>query len=156
MKNSLEKIKQLCSSEQFDEALQELESLEKENSLSPNLLVLKATCIQLGKDESLYTLADAETTYKKALEIDPNHVDALNEIGYYYLNVLDKQDIARPYFDKAMSIARTQLSEAIRGMAECISETSPEEALSFIEQSVKNAVNPDIIQDTIRDIEKNI
>lgn len=154
MKNPFAKFKRLYLAGKYDEALHELVSLEKKHSLPPNLLIIKATCIQLGSESSPYTLDDAEAAYKKALEIDPKYVKALNEIGNYYLNVLDKRNTARPYFEKALSIARTQISEAIGGIAECISETNPDEALKFIKKAVKSAVDSKIIDDTVVYIER--
>jgi tetratricopeptide (TPR) repeat protein len=156
MKDPFAKFKALYLAGQDDEALHELASVEKEHSLPPNVLVIKGMCIELGSGTTPYTLDDAEAAYKKALEIDPDYVEALNEAGYYYLNMLDKRDTARPYFEKALSIACTQISEAIKGIAECISETAPGEALNFIKKAVKNAVDSQIIDKTVAEIKKLI
>ena len=156
MKDPFAKFKELYLAGRDDEALHELASVEKEHSLSIDVLIIKGACIQLGSGTAPYTLSDAEAAYKKALEIDPENLEALIEVGYYYFVMDNRADIARPYFDKALSIARIRLSEAIKGIAECISETAPSEALGFIEQAVKNAVDSQIIDKTVAEIKKLI
>ena len=156
MKNPFAKFKKLYLAEKYDEALKEVAMLEKEYSLPPNLLIIKAACIFLGSGTTAYSLDDAETAYKRALEIDPENVEALIEAGYHYLNVLDKREIAKHYFDKAISISRTRNSDAIIGMAECISETSPKKALQFLNKTVSKAVDLKMIEKTIRDIKKKM
>jgi tetratricopeptide (TPR) repeat protein len=156
MKDPFQKFKRLYLAEQYDKALYELARLEKEHKLPIDVLIIKGTCIQLGSEKTPYILSDAESAYKKALEIDPENLEALIEAGYYYFVMDNREDIARPYFYKAFSIARKRISEAVRGIAECISETSPKKALRFIESAAKDTVDLRMINKTVADIKKLI
>lgn len=154
MKDPFAKFKKLYLAGQDDKSLHELANLEKEHSLPIDVLIIKGACIQLGSETSPYKLEDAEAAYKKALEIDPESLEALIEAGYYYFVMDNRADIAKPYFEKVISIARTRLTEAIIGIAECISETSPKKALRFIEKAVKNTADSKMIDKTIAEIKK--
>jgi len=154
MESPFDAFIRLYSQEQYDEALRELVTVEKTHCLPPNILVIKAACIQLGSGDGPYALEDATSAFKRALEIDPEYVEALNESGYYWLYVLDRREVARPCFEKAMGIARSQLTEAIVGIAECIAETSACEALEFIEQAVKDTVDREAIDKAISEVRK--
>ena len=158
-KNPFAKFMKLCikaadSEAAGDKALLELEKLEQQLDLPPNILVAKAACIQLGSEKTTYTLDDVEAALKKALEIDADNVEALIEIGYFYNYVLDKPAIAKPYFQKALSFSRKQLSDSIKGIAECISETSPKKALDFIKKASKDTLDSRIIKNTVTEIKK--
>lgn len=156
-KNPFEKFMKLCIKAEDnetlnDKALFELAKLEQQHDLPPNVLVAKAACIQLGSGTTTYTLDDAEAALKGALEIDEENVEALIEIGYFYNYVLDKPVIAKPYFQKALFLSRKQLSESIKGIAECISETSPKKALNFIKKASKDTLDSRIIKNSITEI----
>jgi tetratricopeptide (TPR) repeat protein len=152
MKETFTKFKELYYAKQFDEALNEIAILEKKHGLPLDVLIIKGMCIQLGSEKSPYRLDDAESAFKKALEIDPDNLEALIEIGHYYRAIDDRDDIAKTYFEKAFSIARTRISEAIQGIALCISETNPSEALSFIEQAMKDSFDLEKIDWTVWNI----
>jgi tetratricopeptide (TPR) repeat protein len=68
---------------------------------SPKLWCMRGNLIELGPENSPYSLDDALTSYKRAIEIDPQFVEAWEEIGYFYRNVLDDEDNAKPYFREA-------------------------------------------------------
>jgi len=89
MKNPFEKFHNLHQIGEYDKALVELKSIEKQHPLPPNVLVLKGSCIQLASEELSYKLTDAEAAFKEALEIDKKHTDALLDLGYLYLRVYD-------------------------------------------------------------------
>ena len=138
MKNPFKRFHELRTAEEFDEALVELARVEKHHKLPPNILVLKGICILLAK-KSGYGLDDAETAFKAALAVDKEYVDALLELGYLYLYVHNDAQESIPYFRKAIELARSQMSNAVQGLAEALAETiSPEEGLKFIENATKN------------------
>jgi tetratricopeptide (TPR) repeat protein len=67
---------------------------------SPKLWCMRGDLIQLGPGNSP-SLDDALASYKRAVEIDPQFVEAWEEIGNFYHNVLDEEDKAKPYFHEA-------------------------------------------------------
>ena len=77
----------------------------KEFPTSTQLWCLRGKMIQLDDEcDNDFELEDALLSYKKALEINPNCIEALEEIGYFYFNVLDEEEKAKPYFNKAKKI----------------------------------------------------
>jgi len=151
MNNLFDKVHQLFKDKKYDEALVELGSIKNDFLLPPNISVLKGVCIQLGKDEKLpLGLEDAEKAYKNALEVDSEYINALLELGFFYLNVKDDATKALFQFKKAFALSRSKLTEAIQGYAECLSELeSQEKALKFIEESINNSVDMDKLNKTI-------
>lgn len=128
----LEKIHILYKSGKYDEAVTILEEIEKQGMLNPAILVKKGNCVLLGSGER-YSLSDVEKMYKKALSIDNKYVEALIELGYFYLNVMDDAKHAKPYFQNAIDCLRDSMTESIIGMSKCISEIdSDEKALQFL------------------------
>jgi tetratricopeptide (TPR) repeat protein len=67
---------------------------------SPKLWCMRGDLIQLGP-ENAPSLDDALASYKRAVEIDPQFIEAWEEIGNFYDNVLDEEDKAKPYFREA-------------------------------------------------------
>lgn len=128
----LRKIEKLLDVENFDEALEAIEILEK-RLISPSLLVTKGRCVQLLSNTKKYELKDAERFFKQALEIDRNNIDALLELGWYNYNVIEKPDEASKYFEKAISLCNEKLLDAIAGKSKSIAEArSIKEAIEFL------------------------
>ncbi len=68
-----EKIKE------YDAAIENLEEAFENNSKNLNALILKAKCyVLLGKRE------EGIETYKKVLQIEPNHEDSIFNTGFHY------------------------------------------------------------------------
>lgn len=120
-----------CQSERAAEsccaALDRLLDIERERKLWPHELVEKARLIQIAPPRDALGLKDAEEAYRQALEIDDEYVPALVELAYYYWAVEDNAQAARPYFERAVSLCRSQLSEAASGVAGCLEELDSEE-----------------------------
>jgi len=152
MNDIFAKVKELFKNKEYDKALIELQLVEKDFSipLPPNIYVLKGVCILLGKDiNAPLELKDAEEAYLKALEIDSEHINALLELGFFYMNVEDDAGKALSQFKKAFTLSRSQFTEAIQGYAECLNELeSKEKALEFIKESINNPVHFDKIEKT--------
>jgi tetratricopeptide (TPR) repeat protein len=107
------------------EKLESLSALERERPLAAAELVEKGRSIQLASHPSL-GLSDAEDSFKRALEIDPDYVPALIELGYFYSAVKDDVASALAWFEKAIAVSRAQLTEAAIGGSQCLAELSSE------------------------------
>jgi hypothetical protein len=62
---------------------------------------MRGNLIECGPENSPHSLYDALASYKRAIEIDPQFIDAWENIGDFYRNVLDEEDEAKPYFHEA-------------------------------------------------------
>jgi tetratricopeptide (TPR) repeat protein len=139
------KIQQLAREEQYDEVLELIDDLEKTSELPSNLLVLKG--IAIGKAEKTnYRLSDAESAFRKALEIDEECIDALMELGWLYLMTRDDAQTSKSLFDKAFDICRRKLTESVIGIAKSLHETDGKaKVLQFLEDiRSKTLVDEDI------------
>lgn len=137
---SLENVISLYGERRYIEALSLLEKLEQEKILHPEVLVWKGRCMQLIDSNPPYELLLIEKAYNQALEIDAGYIPALVELGYFYLNTLDEADRAINYFSRAMALYQGQVTEAVVGMTECLSEVESRDiALDYL-ANVKNAL----------------
>lgn len=95
-----ETVTHLSSSQRFDEALKFLGKLEKERELTPYELVTKGRCIQLASEGEGWELEEAANVFKQALEIEPEYVPALIELGFFYFAVEGNASKALPLFEE--------------------------------------------------------
>src|SRR5258706_15415152 len=124
MKNgSLEEIRTRYKAGKYQEALALIEKAEQEGLLHPEVLVLKGCCIQLDGNGTLYKLSDAGHAFEQALEIDEDFTPAITELAWFHLNVLDDAVRAVPLFERTIELHKLMLTEAVIGMAKCLSET---------------------------------
>jgi tetratricopeptide (TPR) repeat protein len=65
---------------------------------SAALLRLQAALIQLASENSRYSLEGALACYKRALTIDPNDVETLEDVAHFYDAVLGNETEAQTYF----------------------------------------------------------
>lgn len=72
---------------------------------SSELWLIRGNLIQLGDEDCPYGLEEAATCYQKAVEINPDYVEAWEEIGHYY-------DIIEP--NKAISLKAFQKAEELK------------------------------------------
>jgi len=71
----------------------------------------------------------------EALSIDEDYVEALNELGYLNYAVLDDAAKARPLFERAHELCKSQMTESVTGLANCIFELEGrEKALEFVHE----------------------
>ncbi len=95
------KIVSLAKHEKYNDALKEL--LKVEGTLSntnyPDFFVLKGALILLS-DIIDFTLADVEKNYLKALKLDPENINALEELYHFYDAVMDDETKAKKYMKK--------------------------------------------------------
>lgn len=95
------KIVSLAKHEKYNDALKELIKAERtlSNTNYPDFFVLKGVLIQLS-DVNDYNLADVEKNYLKALKLDPENINALEELYHFYDAVMDDETKAKKYMKK--------------------------------------------------------
>jgi tetratricopeptide (TPR) repeat protein len=71
---------------------------------SARLWCRRGDLIQLGSEDTaeLYTLGDARTSYERALQLVPEHVEALESLGHFFDAVEPDPVAAEGYFVKAV------------------------------------------------------
>ena len=149
MLDKVYKVRDLAQEERFDEALVAIAEIEKTTALTPNLLVLKGICLELAEKQP----ADAEHAFRAALDIDDEYIEALNELGSFYLTVGEDSAKAMPLFEKAVDICEAQMTEAVVGMAVCLMNTAgKDKALQYLKDVRKSALD----LERIEEIEKEI
>ena len=117
---SQERLLRLSDSEEdFDERLRVLGEVEQVRDLTPRELVLKARCVQLGGGAS-NELLDAKQALMRALDLDPDYLPALVDLGYFHSVVLDEEAQAQPYFERAIELAAKYQHEAMEGLEDFI------------------------------------
>lgn len=120
--HSLNEVRKLLSLGEYRVAMDRIEKMEKEGVIPPDLLVLKAICIQLGPGEQKYELGDVENELEIALQIDSECVEALIEAAQYWFYVENDAKKALPLFQKAFEISKSQIAEAVAGVSKCLCE----------------------------------
>jgi tetratricopeptide (TPR) repeat protein len=115
------RIKECIKNKKFEEALDLIEEIP-ENYLTSEFYLLKGICIQLSDSEK-YTLHDAENSFHKALELEPNNIDIKLELAWLYFNVLDEPKKAERYFKEALENNRIKLVETVEGIIKIALDT---------------------------------
>ena len=87
---------------------------------SAKLWVMRGDLIQLGDDDSNYSLEEALKSYETALRIDPAFADAHESIGYYF-DVID-EDLERSEAAFAAAIAHGAGVNSYFGLARVLAE----------------------------------
>jgi len=115
-------IKDSMRIKKFDEALELIEQIP-ENFRTSEIFLLKGICIQLSENLK-FDLHEAEVSFKKAIELDSNNIEAKMELGWFYFNVLDQSKEADIQFGDALKIIKTKLSELLEGFMKINLESS--------------------------------
>lgn len=150
MSTTLEEIKIRYGKEEYKEALALVEKAEREGLLHPELLVWKGRCLQLV-DDTPYQLSDIENIFNQALDIDSEFTPAMLELGWFYFNVLDDATQAVELFERAITILRRQLTDAVIGKIKCLLETKKrDEVLKYLSSVTQQPLDLSKIQ-KIRD-----
>ena len=71
---------------------------------SARLWVMRGDLIQMGPELCPHPLEESLRSYQRAVEADPQFAEAWEEIGHYHDAVLDDEEGARQYFDRARSL----------------------------------------------------
>jgi tetratricopeptide (TPR) repeat protein len=129
-------VERLYKRQLFNEAAKLLKRVPSEYPWTVPQLILKGHIIELSDDSEEWSLADARKSYETALRIDPENVEAMLELGWFHLHVMDNRSKALPYFEKAISVLTRQFGEALTGKASCIEEeTSAKAASKFLQET---------------------
>ena len=89
------------------------------------LLVLKAMAIQQLDEKAagrLATLDEAQDALSLVVELDPQSVDARNELGFYLYAMQNDAHRALDVFVRSIGIGTEQLREAYVGRVKCLLE----------------------------------
>lgn len=111
---ALKKISTLMKEKSFDLAIGEYKILKHEQ-LTPSLLIMKSTAIQLAEDSQGYTLDDAKEALLSALALDPENPETLMELGYFCYAVEDNTLESISFFDDAAKNSRKIFLNSIIG-----------------------------------------
>jgi tetratricopeptide (TPR) repeat protein len=118
----------LAGQSEYSEALKVIEDAEALGEESVELLLMKARLLQLVDQDR--TLEEVEAALDSAISIDPKSVDALLEMGWFKLNVLDDPQEAQKAFDSALRIQADVNTELVSGLTKCCMELNSGSNLS--------------------------
>jgi Tfp pilus assembly protein PilF len=94
---------------------------------SAQLWVLRGDLIQLGSADLTYSLNDALSSYRAALEHEPGSAGAHEAIGRFLDAVYDSPTEAEPYLRKAVQLGGGRSAEkALAGVLEQLASGNPE------------------------------
>lgn len=151
-KSGRENITLLFQERRFEEVLTLLSTIEQRRALSPAELVTRGQAIQLCPEDSEYPLEDARKAFEGALASDPEFVPATLEIAWYFYAVMDDSERAKPLFEKAVELSRSQFTEAARGYSKCLAEIeSPAVAASTLRNLHHSALLLDLLLEEEQD-----
>ena len=105
-------LPRLLKAKKWEEALAQVDALLAANPLAAQLYLLRGQLIQLQGESTAYTLDDAETAFKKALELDGTYFDALVELMHFYDVVCADSPKALAYAKQVKALAQKALDEA--------------------------------------------
>lgn len=151
---SLEEIENRVKEGKIKEALSLIKQVEQEGVLCPAVLVLKGNCIQLDDEKTSYDLSDAEDAFKRAIEMDEDYAPAIVELAWFYLNVLDDAKLAAELFERAVSLHRRGLTQAVIGKSKCLMETETKDAAkSYLAENTSSCLDMNEIGKVLEEIE---
>jgi hypothetical protein len=116
--SEIKKIRELCKKGSFDDALVLLDKTIPDIYFTEELLLLKASLIELANTEK-YGLDDVEKLLKLTVSMYPDSYDAFFEIGKYYDVIESNTAEALENFHKAKAIADKKLREVTDAIKEC-------------------------------------
>lgn len=122
--------------------------------LSVDLLLLRARLIQLLEEADLTvypsaTLDLVQESLQTATTLAPRNAEALNEFGYFALNVRDRASEALEQFQSAERVAATDLLEALVGQLKCLQELGDTESLERIKRKIQSTFPDEALTDLV-------
>jgi tetratricopeptide (TPR) repeat protein len=105
-------LQRLLKAKQWEEALTRVDALLASNPCAAQLYLLRGQLIQLQDDRTVYALDDAETAFKRALELDNTSLEALVELLHFYDAVCADAPKAITYAKQVKALAQKALDEA--------------------------------------------
>lgn len=120
-----DQIRSLRSKGEYGEAFLKIIDYEKSGgALSAYLLIMKGDLIQLTEDLD-FTLQDAVRCYMSAVELEPKNIEAHEELGWLYFNVLGEPESAKNWFERALVLAKERVSKIEEGLTRCEEQSTP-------------------------------
>lgn len=154
MRREYEKFYQFYYDRLYDEVLFEFMNVEKETPPTATELVDKGVAIYRSSEDTPFELHDVAKTYKKAIELDEDCFAAYINLGYFYLNVMDDAQTAKPYFERVFDMLHALLEDAVIGDARCISELENIKAgLAYLEKNSVYHFREEVLKGAKYDIE---
>lgn len=114
----LAQIRSSYQRESYDDALAILEDYAEHNELTVEMLLLKGRLIQLS-ESGKYDITKAKECFLDALKQDAKSINAMLELGWLSLNVLEEPSEARLYFNRALAVIDAAQEEARDGLEKC-------------------------------------
>jgi tetratricopeptide (TPR) repeat protein len=84
-----------------DFIIKEIDDFISTHECSCKIWKFRGDLIQLGEETDIYTLKDAENSYRRAIEINPDDYEAYEELGHFFDAVLDDETEAENWFNIA-------------------------------------------------------
>ncbi len=100
------------------EILRRIEAALEDNP-SVDLWILRGDAIQLS-DGDAHTLADAEQSYERAVELEPSLASPYESLGYFHYAAMDDAAKAKTFFERAIALGGGE--SARDGLQEVVSE----------------------------------
>ena len=113
---SLIQIADLYKKKLFNEALREVELDLKQKSDCPYLWLLRGNLIQLSDSASPKPLEEAEKSYLKALKLDPDYIQAMENLAHFYDIVMPDKKRAHEF----ANLVQTRVKQIGEDMVEIL------------------------------------
>ena len=157
MREDIQVLHNLLDEEQSDKALDKIDEIEKNTGTFPYLLVMKGVCIQLADpDKNDYELDDAKRAFETALEIEGDYISALIELGWFTSVIEGNANEAKKFFEQALSLAKSQLTEAVQSLAKCVDELEGKKnAIQLIDDVISSPMEMEKIAELKKYIEES-
>lgn len=153
MDNLFAKADLLTKQGKYDDLAALISEMESKGCLHPELLNLKALCIQTTEQPISAGLEDVQKSLEEAIALDNTYFPAYVELAYFQLEVMDNAEAALPIFEKAIEVINRIATEAILGKASCVAELkSKQEALQYIEQAKQDIIEADKMEKFLDDV----
>ncbi len=134
------KIRKFVKDEKVNKAIEILDDLLLKSQTDTTLIISKACLIQIAED-CKYTLKDSKELLKLAIKIDPNNIDALLELAYYFYVIEDSSSKTFPAIEKALDKCLYFLEELIELKLKCLVYFEREREISNSIKDLKLKVN---------------
>jgi len=114
----LERAKLLSNKGDFSKALECFSLLPKETQLTIKDLLLKSRLILLSDSDCECPIEKAEEALNQALTIDPENLETLIELGFFYSRIMDDEQKGRAFFERALNLSRRAIESIFEGLQE--------------------------------------
>jgi hypothetical protein len=84
------------------------------------LWILRGDLIQLSDEGGVSTLRDAETSYLKAIELEPENPEGYESLGFYYDVVMADPVTAKAQFERAIDLGAGESAQ--EGLADVMDQ----------------------------------